>query len=133
MLTLLTAAGAYAQRTTLLMDKGWKFSKGDFAGAEAPDFDDSSWDDVTIPHDWAITGPFDRNIDIQTVAIKQDLEKVATVKTGRTGGLPYIGTGWYRNVFSVPEGKKAVLLFDGAMSEARVFVNGTEDGCREAW
>ena len=126
MLTLLTAAGAYAQRTTLLMDKGWKFSKGDFAGAEAPDFDDSSWDDVTIPHDWAITGPFDRNIDIQTVAIKQDLEKVATVKTGRTGGLPYIGTGWYRNVFSVPEGKKAVLLFDGAMSEARVFVNGTE-------
>ncbi len=126
MLTLLAAAGAYAQRTTLLMDKGWKFSKGDFAGAEAPDFDDSSWDDVTIPHDWAITGPFDRNIDIQTVAIKQDLEKVATVKTGRTGGLPYIGTGWYRNVFSVPEGKKAVLLFDGAMSEARVFVNGTE-------
>ena len=126
MLTLLTAAGAYAQRTTLLMDKGWKFSKGDFAGAEAPDFDDSSWDDVTIPHDWAITGPFDRNIDIQTVAIKQDLEKVATVKTGRTGGLPYIGTGWYRNVFSIPEGKKAVLLFDGAMSEARVFVNGTE-------
>ena len=126
MLTLLAAAGAYAQRTTLLMDKGWKFSKGDFAGAEAPDFDDSSWDDVTIPHDWAITGPFDRNIDIQIVAIKQDLEKVATVKTGRTGGLPYIGTGWYRNVFSVPEGKKAVLLFDGAMSEARVFVNGTE-------
>ena len=125
-LTLLSCTAMYAQRTETLLEKGWKFSKGDFPEASAACFDDSGWDEVTIPHDWAITGPFDRNIDIQTVAIKQDLEKEATVKTGRTGGLPYIGTGWYRNVFSVPEGKNAVLLFDGAMSEARVFVNGTE-------
>lgn len=48
------------------------------------------------------------------------------MKTGRTGGLPYVGIGWYRTVFRVPHGRRAVLLFDGAMSEARVYVNGEQ-------
>ena len=46
--------------------------------------------------------------------------------TGRTGGLPYVGCGWYRRSFDVPQGKRVTLLFDGAMSEARVWVNGQE-------
>ncbi len=116
----------FAQRAEILLDEGWKFSKGDFPEAIKEDFDDSSWEQVTIPHDWAITGPFDRSIDLQEVAVTQNLEKTVSLKTGRTGGLPYIGTGWYRRTFSVPEGKAAVLLFDGAMSEARVYVNGKE-------
>ena len=123
---MFVSVAALAQRTEVLLEKGWKFSRGEELGAFLPGFDDSAWEDVTVPHDWAITGPFDRNIDIQVVAVKQDLEKQASTKTGRTGGLPYIGTGVYRTTFSVPEGKNAVLLFDGAMSEARVFVNGKE-------
>ena len=116
----------FAQRTEISLEKGWKFSKGDFPQAAFPDFDDSEWENVTVPHDWAITGPFDREIDLQEVAVTQNLEKEVSLKTGRTGGLPYIGTGWYRRTFDVPEGKTAVLLFDGAMSEARVYVNGKE-------
>jgi beta-galactosidase len=85
---------------------------------------------VSIPHDWAIFGPFDRNHDLQQVAITQNFEKSASVKTGRTGGLPYVGIGWYRTDFDVNSfhegGKRVTLLFDGAMSEARVYVNGKE-------
>ena len=70
-LTLLSCTAMYAQRTETLLEKGWKFSKGDFPEASAACFDDSGWDEVTIPHDWSITGPFDSNIDIQTLALKQ--------------------------------------------------------------
>ncbi len=113
-----------------LIEKNWKFSKGDFPDAAQNNFDDTNWQAVTVPHDWAIYGPFDRKYDLQEVAITQNGETVATVKTGRTGGLPYIGTGWYRNTFDINnfvKGRSCVnLLFDGAMSEAHVYVNGKE-------
>ena len=115
-----------AQRTTIQLKKGWKFHKGDAQEAFKPTYDDSRWQSVTVPHDWAIYGPFDRSNDLQEVAITQNLENQASVKTGRTGGLPYVGTGWYRTTFDVPAGQNATLLFDGAMSEARVYVNGQE-------
>ena len=87
---------------------------------------------MTVPHDWAIYGPFDRNQDLQMVAVTQNGETVASAKTGRTGGLPYTGVGWYRTSFDVSNFKKdnkaVSLLFDGAMSEARVYVNGKEAG-----
>ena len=117
---------ASAQRSVELLEKGWKFSLGDKEGACMVDYDDSSWEKVIIPHDWAITGPFDVNNDLQTVAVTQNFETKASLKTGRTGGLPYVGVGWYRRKFDVPSGKKAELVFDGAMSEARVYVNGKE-------
>ncbi len=104
-------------RTVTLLDKGWQFHKGDSSEV---------WEDVTIPHDWAIYGPFSRDNDLQTVAVVQNGEETATVKTGRTGGLPYVGVGWYKKTIDVTPGKKATLLFDGAMSEARVYVNGEE-------
>ena len=104
-------------RTVTLLDKGWQFHKGDSSEV---------WEDITIPHDWAIYGPFSRDNDLQTVAVVQNGEETATVKTGRTGGLPYVGVGWYRRTLDVTPGKKATLLFDGAMSEARVYVNGEE-------
>ena len=115
---------ASAQRSELLLEKGWKFFLGDAEGASDKSYDDSSWKEVSVPHDWAITGPFDRNNDLQNVAVTQNFETRASVKTGRTGGLPYVGTGWYRCTFDAPQGKKTTLLFDGAMSEARVYVNG---------
>lgn len=115
-----------AQRSEYLLEKGWKFTKGEVSNAEAPAFNDTKWETVTIPHDWAIFGPFDKNNDLQNVAVTQNFETQASLKTGRTGGLPYVGIGWYRTTFHSTPGKQTTLIFDGAMSEARVFVNGKE-------
>lgn len=113
-------------RCETLLENGWKFARGEQPGAESSLFDDSSWKNVSVPHDWAIDGPFSEFEDRQEVAIVQDGETEATVKTGRTGGLPYTGIGWYRTRFDVEPGKCAALVFDGAMSNARVYVNGRE-------
>ncbi len=108
---------AAERRETLLRD--WQFARGDSAGV---------WENVRVPHDWAIYGPFDRNNDLQEVAVTQDGEKKATLKTGRSGGLPYMGTGWYRTSFEAMPGGCVELLFDGAMSEPKVWINGREAG-----
>ena len=118
-------------RNVMTLKNGWKFKKGTHPEASVIDFDDSDWEAVTIPHDWAIYGPFDKEIDKQTTAISQNNEDVATEKTGRTGALPYIGEGWYRNTFSLANfnsSKKVILLFEGAMSEPEIFLNGKKVG-----
>ncbi|MCC8155416.1 MAG: beta galactosidase jelly roll domain-containing protein [Tannerellaceae bacterium] len=124
----LSHAKAQTVRQDFTLEKNWRFTKGDISGAESYTFNDSKWELVTIPHDWAIFGPFDRNNDLQEVAVTQNFETEASVKTGRTGGLPYVGTGWYRTSFDVDNfdknRKEVSLLFDGAMSEAQVYVNG---------
>ena len=131
---LLSAALAFGQspRQEFLLEKGWRFTRtdGNFSGR---DFDDSGWQDVTVPHDWAIYGPFDAGNDAQVVAIAQNYETEATLKTGRTGGLPYTGTGWYRIRFDIPDyspGKRVEILFDGAMSRSQVYLNGKFVGYR---
>ena len=118
---ILAAQNATAQRTETVLKEGWKFTKG--TGTET-----TVWQDVSIPHDWAIYGPFDIRNDLQTVAVEQNGEKEKTQKTGRTGGLPFIGKGEYRTQFEVPDttGKSIALVFDGAMSNAHVRVNGSE-------
>lgn len=116
----------HAQRSEYLLEKGWKFTKGEVSNAEMPAFNDAKWETVDIPHDWAIFGPFDKSNDLQNVAVTQNFETQASLKTGRTGGLPYVGIGWYRTTFHSTPGKQTTLIFDGAMSEARVFVNGKE-------
>ena len=123
---LLTAGTAMAQRTETMLEQGWRFAQGEQAGAEQTTFDDSRWQQVSVPHDWAIYGPFSRDHDLQNVAVTQNFEKQASVKTGRTGGLPYVGIGWYRTTFQAPAGGNTTLVFDGAMSEARLYVNGKE-------
>lgn len=123
------STGLWAQRTELLLEKNWKFTKGDPSGAADSHFSDSKWTKVRVPHDWAIYGPFDRRNDLQQVAVTQNMETEASLKTGRTGGLPYAGIGWYRTTFSVNSGRQTTLIFDGAMSEAQVYVNGKE-ACR---
>lgn len=104
------STGALAQRNeTLLRD--WTFN-----GTQQ----------VRIPHDWAIAGPFDRSIDLQVVAIVQNGETEASEKTARSGGLPWIGKGFYECTVDIDKtpGMKCTLLFDGAMSNAKVYVNG---------
>lgn len=120
------ALNLHAQRSEYLLEKGWKFTKGEVSNAEVPAFNDAKWETVDIPHDWAIFGPFDKNNDLQNVAVTQNFETQASLKTGRTGGLPYVGIGWYRTTFHSTPGKQTTLIFDGAMSEARVLVNGKE-------
>ncbi|MBQ6612843.1 MAG: DUF4982 domain-containing protein [Alistipes sp.] len=128
---LALSTSLYAQRTEQLLDKGWRFTREDSAEFSQVGYDDSKWQSVTIPHDWAIYGPFSINNDKQNVAITQDGQQEAMEHAGRTGGLPFVGVGWYRLKFEAPafeEGKRATLLFDGAMSHARVYVNGEEVG-----
>ena len=127
-LPLLLAGSLTAQtRDTLQLEKNWKFMKGDFPEAKNTSFDDKKWQTVRVPHDWAISGPFSISNDKQNLAITQDGQKEAMEHAGRTGGLPFVGTGWYRttvNADSFGEGKRAVLEFDGAMSNSQVWVNG---------
>jgi beta-galactosidase len=107
----------------------WKFTRTDDADSMAVGHDDSAWETVRVPHDWAISGPFDRENDIQRIVRKQaDVEVGVTEITGRTGGLPHVGVGWYRKVVNVPAdtaGKRVRLEIDGAMSRSRVYCNGT--------
>ena len=114
-------------RTERLLEKGWKFTREDSELFSMTDYDDSAWQTVRIPHDWAIYGPFSINNDKQNVAITQDGQKEAMEHAGRTGGLPFVGPGWYRLEFDAPEfadGKSCRLIFDGAMSNADVYING---------
>ena len=84
------------------------------------------WQNVTIPHDWAISGPFDRANDLQEVIVVQNGESEPTWKTGRSGGLPWMGKGHYHTRVKVNKDKFYTLVFDGAMSHADVYVNGEE-------
>ena len=120
-LVSVSSLSAQSQRTETLL-KDWEFRRDH--NVEALE----GWEAVSVPHDWAIYGPFDKANDLQTVAVVQNGEDVATEKTGRTGGLPYMGKGSYRRTLEVGQdeldGRRHVLLFDGAMSEAQVHVNG---------
>lgn len=130
LLGLVTSLSAQV-RSEFLLEKNWKFTREDNSDFIKPAFDDSKWQSVTVPHDWAIYGPFSSQNDKQEVAISQDGQKEAMEHAGRTGGLPFVGVGWYRTQFEVPrfaDGKKATILFDGAMSHAKVYINGQEVG-----
>ena len=129
---IVISQASFAQvREVIELDTHWKFQKGNFAEAFEINFDDSKWESVTVPHDWAIYGPFDKEVDKQNVAIVQNGEELASEKTGRTGALPHIGMAWYRNKFSLnnyKDDKKVILLFEGAMSEPQVYLNGKKVG-----
>ncbi len=109
------------------LDSGWKFFNAEVQGGEKPDLNTTAWQTVEVPHDWAISGPFDENNDLQVVQVTEDGEKVAKRRSGRTGGLPHVGIGWYRKSLDVPvtwKGKRIFAEFDGAMSHAQVYLNG---------
>ena len=130
-LASLVATAEAQVRTEQLLERGWRFTREDSAEFSAVGYNHSKWQSVTVPHDWAIYGPFSINNDKQNVAITQDGQKEAMEHAGRTGGLPFVGVGWYRLEFEAEgfkEGKAATLIFDGAMSDAHVYLNGVEVG-----
>ena len=107
-----------AQSRMVINLPSWDFSR-----------DGKSWQQVAVPHDWAISGPFDKKWDLQKVAIEQNGETEKTEKSGRSGALPWIGEGMYKLNWTAPKGyQRAVLVFDGAMSQPVVTVNGKEAG-----
>ena len=115
-LSVLAFSVTAAERDVSLAGEGWRFTK-DPSGelqAEGTAFDDSSWAEVRVPHDWAISGPFDLKAD-----------------NGYTGKLPWRGVGWYRRTFELAaedEGSSVFLDFDGVMAFPDVYVNGVKVG-----
>lgn len=106
--TVALDASSDGRRVTTLRT-GWRFAEGSHPGASRPDFDDGQWERVTVPHDWAIDGPF------------------LPDGAGSTGKLPWKGQGWYRVALDVPasySGKTVYLIFDGVMAFPEVYVNG---------
>lgn len=104
---------SHTERQTIVLRKGWKFAKGDFPEAPSRAFDDSAWQSVRLPHDWAIAGPFDPQA------------------SGETGKLPWKGEGWYRYAFAPDPSwrdKRIFLLFDGVMAFPEIWVNGRRAG-----
>lgn len=104
---------------TQSFDGNWLFSryglqsdgsrKEEPKNLESENYNDTAWQKLDLPHDWAITGPF-----------RSDL-------TGETGKLPWKGIGWYRKHFTVPAtdaGKQIFVDFDGAMAYAKIWLNG---------
>ena len=90
-------------------NKGWKFYLGDNSSASNKNFDDSSWTDVDLPHDFSIFQPYTSSGEAES------------------GFLPG-GTGWYRKSFTLDQesaGKTFLLNFDGVYMNAYVYVNGT--------
>jgi len=96
-------------REVITLQTGWKFSKGNYELASQISFNDSKWQNVTIPHDWAIEGP---------VLVDGD---------GGTGKLPWRDEAWYRKRLDIPAsytGKQIYLVFDGVMASPEVYING---------
>jgi beta-galactosidase len=108
-------------RTHESFNQGWKFIRYFNASDEAvstdkepenlqlPSVNDNSWRSLDLPHDWAIEGPFNDTLE------------------NNTGLLPWKGIGWYRKHFNVNEsdrGKRIYVSFDGAMANAKVWLNG---------
>ena len=96
--------------------QGWTFHLGDEPQAAAPDYDDTAWRTLNLPHDWAIEGDFSQDNP-----------------SGTGGGALPGGVGWYRKTFTADrtdEGKRLRIDFDGAYMNATVYINGHELGTR---
>lgn len=103
-------------RLTTSFDAGWRFLKSNAPGAERPEFDDSAWRKLDVPHDWSIEGPFDEKNP-----------------TGTGGGFLPSGIGWYRKQFTLPAettGRRVFIEFDGVMQNSDVWINGHHLGER---
>lgn len=125
-LIMLFSALPMSSREYIPLEK-WKFHFGECNRATSENCDDSSWEEVVVPHDWAIDKPFDMRIDMQSVQVLEDGDKAPKMRTGRTGALPAFGVGYYRTRIDSGEcmkGKRIHIEFDGAMSLSKVYLNG---------
>lgn len=111
-----TDTNAESARVILMVDNDWLFTLGDPSRAEEPEFDDSAWRTLDVPHDWSIEEAF-----------AQDNP------SGPAGGYATCGIGWYRRHFSLPSefaGKRVFIEFDGVMQNSDVYLNGIHLGTR---
>ena len=107
-------AAAAGARVTQDFDANWLFSKGDFASAMMRAFDDSTWRQVNVPHDWSIEGPFGADY-------------------GSGNGYAPGGIGWYRKYFRVDANQTnrvVTIEFDGVYDYSEVWINGQLAGGR---
>tara|TARA_B100000809_G_scaffold266930_1_gene333185 strand:- start:22864 stop:25338 length:2475 start_codon:yes stop_codon:yes gene_type:complete len=112
---LLQACAQPQERIRESFNQNWQFSKGEVGNEQLADFDATQWRNLSLPHDWAIEGPFDK------------------IHDARTGGLPIYGTAWYRKTFRIEAaqiGKQILLEFDGVMNNGEVYINGKKAGER---
>ena len=113
---MITTTHAQPSRKIISFDTDWKFIRDDAKGAELPEFNDAAWRSLSVPHDWSIEGPYDRNNP-----------------TGRGGGYLPGGIGWYRKTFTLSEAdakQLAFIEFDGVMANSDVWINGYHLGKR---
>jgi len=110
------SAAPVSVRDTESFDAHWLFLKADAPGADQKSFDDSTWRQLDLPHDWSIEGPF-----------------AGTNQTGGAGAFLPSGIGWYRKHFSLPKdlpNRNVLIEFDGVMQNSDVWVNGFHLGHR---
>jgi len=102
------------EREEILFNQGWSFRQGAIGNISQLNKVSDNWQAVTLPHDWAIAGPFDPNV------------------SGEQGKLPWQGEGWYKKLFSLTAklltNKRVLFLFDGIMANPNVFINGKKAG-----
>lgn len=109
-------AGYHGERR-LNFNEDWRFQRetgGSMAGVQLPDYNDSSWRQLDLPHDWSI-----------------ELDFNSASPATHEGGFLDGGTGWYRKKFTLPssmEGKRITLDFDGVYMNSTVYLNGQELG-----
>jgi len=109
LILILSASLNVNAREIVSLNNDWKFHLGEAENAQTVGFNDSGWSEVSLPHDWAISGPFDHNLP------------------ANTGKLPWKGIGWYRKHFEMmPEhkGQQIYLILDGIMAFPKVYLNG---------
>ncbi len=97
-----------------LFNENWRFKLADEKDAAQPDFNDSKWRTLHLPHDWSVEGVYSPD------------------KASATGYLPG-GIAWYRKSFSVPEeekGNPVFIYFEGVYNHSEVFINGHSVGKR---
>ena len=116
MAVMIPAALAGTARITTPFDADWRFSTVAAADPESPQFDDSAWRRLNVPHDWSIEGPFS-----------------ATNGTGAPGAFVPSGIGWYRKHFTLPgrdATRRVFIQFEGVMANSDVWINGVPLGHR---
>ncbi len=107
-------------RSQLLFDFDWRFHRGDIAGGEEVNFDDSQWRLLNLPHDWSIE-------DLPGTDSPLDSNAVGGIDIGYFVG----GTGWYRKKFTIPSelnGKRFNINFEGVYMNADIWLNGEHLG-----
>ena len=113
-LSIFTVFGQVSFGKPIKINDGWKFQKGDIEKAASPEFDDSKWRELDLPHDWSVEGVLSPSL------------------ASATGYLP-AGIAWYRkslNIASEAKNKKIYLYFEGIYRNGEVFINGTSVGIR---